>query len=361
MRVLAVALILLAIAGCSTDPRARREIALMRNEILDLEDQYYSLKAKYRDETGHEPDFSSASGDGYSYTTEDSNTDGICAQCGQVHNPTIEYDHPLIYEPTIDSQSAPQSFPNSGGTIQRSPESNGKANQPRTQPAEEIELIPDAKSTGDSAIPTKGSSFNNRGSDLRRRSDARYRDARSDSAPLIAPPASVADIHLPAEEIAGYEVDGRPGDDGVLVSIVPDFGQSETGSLGDLTISVIDPEQATDKQRLGLWRFTAHQVDSMLVRNNGHSKIAARLPWQHGPVKHSNLLLFARLKTADGRLLERSIEFTAKVYSGTNEGDVVEPEIDLNTDDSEGFSTDPPITSPEKTSEKGRATWRPIR
>jgi len=37
-------------AGCRVNPRAEREIALLRAEILDLEDQYYSLKS--RCETG---------------------------------------------------------------------------------------------------------------------------------------------------------------------------------------------------------------------------------------------------------------------------------------------------------------------
>ena len=32
--------------GCRMNPRAEREIALLRAEILDLEDQYYSLKSR---------------------------------------------------------------------------------------------------------------------------------------------------------------------------------------------------------------------------------------------------------------------------------------------------------------------------
>ncbi len=45
----AMGLVILFLAGCQTDPQATREIALLRAEILDLEDQYYALKSEHED------------------------------------------------------------------------------------------------------------------------------------------------------------------------------------------------------------------------------------------------------------------------------------------------------------------------
>ena len=39
-------LLVSVVTGCRIDPNAEREIALLRSEILDLEDQYYTLRSR---------------------------------------------------------------------------------------------------------------------------------------------------------------------------------------------------------------------------------------------------------------------------------------------------------------------------
>ena len=47
MRLLIIIVMAAATLGCrTTDSSSRREIALLRTEILDLEDQYYLLKSR---------------------------------------------------------------------------------------------------------------------------------------------------------------------------------------------------------------------------------------------------------------------------------------------------------------------------
>jgi len=48
-RVLIIFGLFLLVAGCNSDPRCRREISLLRTEILDLEDKYYVIREQRDD------------------------------------------------------------------------------------------------------------------------------------------------------------------------------------------------------------------------------------------------------------------------------------------------------------------------
>jgi hypothetical protein len=52
-------LALIALSGCHTNPACERQIGLMRSELIALEDKYYALEARYREEVGHDPQFES--------------------------------------------------------------------------------------------------------------------------------------------------------------------------------------------------------------------------------------------------------------------------------------------------------------
>ncbi|MCE2791783.1 MAG: hypothetical protein LW697_04925 [Blastopirellula sp.] len=92
---LTILLLLISLtAGCgSASPRVRREIALLRGEVVDLENQYYALKSMYRDETGREPDFSAYGmnnpGRQSGRWLEGGEASGVCLDCGEVHDPAV--------------------------------------------------------------------------------------------------------------------------------------------------------------------------------------------------------------------------------------------------------------------------------
>ncbi len=303
----ALLLILLLLAslalGCgSTSPRVRREISLLRAEIVDLENQYYALKSMYRDETGKEPDFSAAglnSGRSSGAWGGVSGVSGECLECGQIHDPRMEYDHPL----TIESREA---TPTPAG---RQPLRPGESEiDSLEEPV--IEFEPE-----EVPLPAGGVSQGFRVP----AEQAAYSTANNaqNSGPGRATRGGLVDFEIDARQTRGFDADGLPGDDGVSTRLRLDFGSIPNSSPGEVTFSVIDPEQSRENQRLGLWKYTPAEAEEMLRQGNSGGSLQVRLPWQRGPAQHENLLLFVRIRTPDGRTIERSSSFTVQAANGS--------------------------------------------
>lgn len=329
-------------AGCGTaNPRVRREIALLRGEIVDLENQYYTLKSMYRDDTGREPDFAS-------YGMSDRNRGGgrwlnrgesssACLECGQVHNPRQEYDHPLL----IDSQNdSPTLLP---------PADSSRPGESMSEPLQEpvIEFEPEE-------VPLPGGDQSNgfRRPVNQMATEKVNGQAAANSRPVSRSnsPASL-DFEIDPSQTRGYDSDGFPGDDGVSVRLLTGSEQTGTGSLGELTVSVIDPELARENQRLGLWKYAPEETAGLIRQDAGGAVVELRLPWQRGPARHENLLLFVRLRTPDGRTIERSASFAVATESTSTDG---------QGGNSGTPDNDPVIESGSQAD--GRApVWKPIR
>lgn len=326
--------------GCgSSNPRVRREIALLRGEIVDLENQYYALKSMYRDETGREPDFSAYGMTGRGRQSgrwlDGGGASGVCLDCGRIHDPRQEYDHPLTIDNRNSEAIPAQAEPNPGSTNLRPGESTLEEPLIEFGP-EEIELPGGDQTNG-----------------FRRPVSQVGAEAVVDSAPKAVRPAmrpsgsGPADFEIDSRQTRGYDSDGFPGDDGVVLRLLPRFEQRGGEALGELTFSVIDPEEPQQSQRLGLWKFSPEEVASLVRQDGSGSVIDARLPWQRGPARHENLLLFVRLRTADGRTIERSASFPVATENAAS-GGAGSPEAD------------PPIESGGQ-ADRNAPNWRPIR
>lgn len=351
---------LLAI-GCSAGPRAQREIALLRAEMVDLEDQYFMLKSRYRDETGHDPDFNSNAGHsseswsgGDSYVESDN-----CVECGQIHDPQVQYDHPLMIEGSTRSNQ----FTDPTQNTERLNKRNTSPAQPEIQlpkeNVEEIEPIPDSHPK-DGTAKGQSSNYARRPPNKTKPVNLNGRSAGTNNRPLVSSGSRIENIILNADSVSGYDNNGLAGDDGVDINIELQFSHHDSiGSPGEFTISVIDPEQPADKQRLGLWKFGRHQTDSMVSGNQGRPAFSTKLPWQNGSAENENLLLFVRLKTDDGRTLEKSMQFNVATAESRNESG--KQDFKTNGDNVEEFEGDPPITSPNRATQNGPRNWRPVR
>ena len=108
----------------------------------------------------------------------------------------------------------------------------------------------------------------------------------------------------------GRNIDGLYGDDGLTLVIEPRNADDDyVPAAGPLTISVIDPEESGEEQRIGLWDLTSEEVEPR-VYDPGESGqgIQLTLPWQVHSPRHRKLLIFVRYETSDGELLETSSE-----------------------------------------------------
>jgi hypothetical protein len=337
-----LSLLTLLSLGCgATSPRVRREIALLRGEIVDLENQYYTLKSMYRDETGREPDFSS-----YGMTEGKSrnwrNGPGAtrhCLECGQVHDPQMDYDHPLRLNGSARSENF-EPVPADGSRLLQPGESEfEQLDDPVIEIGpEEVPLPSDGQSRGfrQPAEQVSSGERNNGKQALGNRS-------------AVAKGDGLADFEIDTSATNGFDQDGIPGDDGVTVRLLTDFGNQADRRIGELTFSVIDPDQPQATQRLGLWKYSPEEASQLLRSAGGKSTLEARLPWQKGSAQHENLLLFVRVRASDGRILERSASIQVRTEQSAASDSGVE-----------SGQTDPAIDSGRQT-DGAAPNWRPIR
>ena len=228
----------LVAVGCNADPRCRRETALLRAEILDLEDKYYLLKS--------ERDLA---------VSELSAFQNGCSEGGFIYESSAE---PITYR-AMESTDPSTSY--APGIV--TPPANqlpGEGEVPELESSDpfpmELNLLPG------SANPATGPEFEPvyQGD----QSGAMLNGPASNTASL-----SVADIVIDTSNSRGHDVDGKPGDEGLNLLIQPKTFSGETLlQAGELTVSVIDPAESADQQRIGLWKFLPQETELFFANDN---------------------------------------------------------------------------------------------
>jgi len=109
----------------------------------------------------------------------------------------------------------------------------------------------------------------------------------------------------------GHDVDGQPGDEGVMVVVEPldDAGELLEVS-GDISVVVLDPAQQGEAARVARWDFTAAEAAKYLQRTPMGDGLHFTMPWPHSPPVNRTLNLYVQYTTPDGRRLqaEKQIE-----------------------------------------------------
>ena len=274
-------------AGCNADPRCRRETALLRAEILDLEDKYYLLKSQHQN----------ALNDLNSYRGSNDSTDANLDD-GQI---IYESEMP-VYE-----QQGDQVYRNEGFSFDEAPSSiPGQGNvQPFygvEQPNLEInepETIYPAEPTQSEQLPAPDSSSNQRRSGVMLNSP----ESQSTSTQTL-----VTEIVINRGQSRGHDVDGEPGDEGLNLLIQPKTARGETMlTSGELTISIIDPLEPAANQRIGIWKFLPKETELFFAEENETTRgILLHLPWDQALPQNKEIVVFVRFTTPDGRRLETS-------------------------------------------------------
>jgi hypothetical protein len=121
----------------------------------------------------------------------------------------------------------------------------------------------------------------------------------------------VVQITLNRKLTGGHNVDGHPGDEGVMVVVEP---LNVAGDLievpGKVSIVVLDPAVEGEAARVARWDFDAKEAAEHLKRTPLGDGLHFDLRWPHSPPVHRVLNLYVRYTTADGRRLqvEKQIE-----------------------------------------------------
>jgi len=105
----------------------------------------------------------------------------------------------------------------------------------------------------------------------------------------------------------GYNFDGKPGDDGLLLVIEPQNMAGQYLPLpGDLTITVEDPRRSVPEGRVARWEFNAIETVGHMKKTLLGRGIHLTLPWPAQPPNQSSLKVIASYRAADGRNLNAS-------------------------------------------------------
>jgi hypothetical protein len=130
---------------------------------------------------------------------------------------------------------------------------------------------------------------------------------------------------------SGYDADGRPGDDGIVVVIQPrDARGRSVEAPADVSVVLLDPayqgEAGTERSRapsearsrVARWDLTAAETAARFRKAARDGGMQLDLPWPADPPRHSQLYLFVRYTTSDGRNLqaEGPIEITLPGQAG---------------------------------------------
>lgn len=340
--------------GCNADPGARREIALLKAEILDLEDNYYALL----EETGRDPDRAVARrprtrlrdrmrlgatelaiagdrawqddpGSGAVYSQDpawddacDAPVDNYLMDSGVPagtmaptttpfdNGPPLSMEHEPVFNPpqsnpnTILDRNQPSStfpaVPGSGST-----EPVPLDNQPGSQP-EEIRIDPNTEGTGTGGTGT--------GSSLRRVPAGQVASAgRPANGQANSPRAN--NLILLQKATSGVDQNGDGKDDGLQISFqLLDGNGMPIAIPSPIVFSLIDPALPSGQQRLGLWEHMTRPSGPMLLNSPDEAPPQqVILRWQEQKPQHENLLLFARHMRADGTALETSIQVDVRI------------------------------------------------
>jgi hypothetical protein len=319
MRVTLFILICLAAVGCRSDNRCSRETALLRAEILDLEDKYYLLKSEHEVAVSELNGFKGISDD-------------------------VFYDDPIIYETEL---------PNATMNYSGSPSSVvGLPGEPGTQ---------QARFDHPSIIQHSGRSIPALDDFDLPASDGRWRGSGKFDSPADV---DITEVLIDRSMTGGQNVDGNPGDEGIDLLIQP---RTAAGSVslqtGELTVSLIDPAESPDRQRIGLWKFLPGETELFFANDeSGVRGILLHLPWEERSPVNQRLIVHVRFIPRGGQTLTTSGELRisppADDYSAGDPQVCRWTELDprwISQQDRQATNSAPTKTAIQMPS------WRPIR
>jgi hypothetical protein len=294
---LAVAgLIVLALAGCRTDP----SITLLERQNRMLEDEVYRLRGAlqdYEDGTSQNcvategADGAPVRGDAWRSRESAGPDESVGPKRGKssskqsLGGPVVEL--PGEAQPPGE---VPETFRRPVGT--RAPAAPEKSNAPRTP------MQPDAPA-GPNLPGPQGSNRTGAGrtSSVNPAGDFQL-VAQADS-------RDVAQLVLNQMLTGGYSAAGRTGDNGVLVVIEPrDSKGRRLEAPGDVAVMLVDPSKNGREAKLARWDFPAVET-AKLFRGSGIARgMYVECPWPERQPDNNSLHLYVRYTTRDGRKLE---------------------------------------------------------
>jgi hypothetical protein len=148
-------------------------------------------------------------------------------------------------------------------------------------------------------------------------SELRSRTSDKENPPeRLNPDLTIDRIVLNEAVSGGLNLDGKPGDE--LLGVVIEQRDAKDARMiapGDVSIVVVDPAIEGKASKIARWDFDADEVAKHVRRNREGAALQFELPWPKMP-EHSDLRLFVRFTTYDGRKLEANLPIEVQLTSG---------------------------------------------
>lgn len=139
----------------------------------------------------------------------------------------------------------------------------------------------------------------------------------------------VSQISLNRKLTGGHNIDGQPGDEGMMVVVEPLNAAGELLEVpGEVSIVVLDPALEGEEARVARWDFTSSESADHLKRTPMGDGLHFDLRWPHSPPTHRLLNLYVRYTTADGRKLQLEKQVEIEPPGGGSEADSSGDDLD---------------------------------
>jgi hypothetical protein len=138
-------------------------------------------------------------------------------------------------------------------------------------------------------------------------------DQVPNAAEKLNPNVEVERISLNPGLTGALDTHGDSKDEQLSVAIEQrDAGDRRVLAPGDVSIVVVDPALAGTESRIARWNFDSDEVARHVRKNHDGGSLQFELPWPKLP-EHSDLRLFVRFTTFDGRRLEANLPIDVKL------------------------------------------------
>lgn len=155
---------------------------------------------------------------------------------------------------------------------------------------------------------------------------------------------TVTQISLNRKLTGGHNVDGQPGDDGLMVVIEPLDASGELVEVpGEVSVVVLDPAQEGEAARVARWDFTTEEAAEHIKRTPMGDGLHFDLRWPHGPPANRTLNLYVRFKTLEGKKLQLEKEIEVRLPGQAESSDAAPAwtKADKAAPEAEASTSDP--------------------
>jgi hypothetical protein len=282
-----LASVCLAVAGCRTDPN----ITLLERELRLQEDEIYRLRGVVED---------------YQAALRSCQEGALPRRRSEAAEPGLGG---LPGPPKVEG--VPKALPETGSAP--SGADNGRANEARPSPSEAPLWKPPGAGQPDGPSeegPVQGPNSPRlpipRPPDDDTVGNGAEVHPTGGTGPLLpANSRQVTQLTLDRRLTGGYDTDSRPGDEGILVVIQPQDAQGRSVQApAEVSVAVLDPALQGEAARVARWDFTAAETATRFRKTGPGGAIQLKMLWPADPPVHSQLYLFVRYTTGDGRRLQ---------------------------------------------------------